>query len=253
MTIRRLTRRAMSPARIGPGTKFPTLGQIPFATLRDSYEEEAHGLLEGGVDLLLVETSYDLLSAKAAIIGARRAMRRQGREVPLQVQVTIELTGRMLPGTEISAALCALEAMRPDVIGLNCATGPVEMYEPLRHHTAHSRVPVSAQPNAGLPSVVAGKMHYDLTPDELAEHLFTFARELGVSVIGGCCGTTPAHLKAVVERCGDPCRCGAHRARGGRGVALQLRPLRTGALLPQHRRTHQRQWLQAFSRGDARR
>ncbi len=195
----------MSPARSARRTKFPTLlGQIPaFGDCATPAEEEAHGLLEGGVDLLLVETSYDLLSAKAAIIGARRAMRRQGREVPLQVQVTIELTGRMLPGTEIAAALCALEAMGPDVLGLNCATGPVEMYEPLRHLTAHSRVPVSAQPNAGLPSVVAGKMHYDLTPDELAEHLFTFARELGVSVIGGCCGTTPAHLKAVVERCGD--------------------------------------------------
>src|SRR6202040_897429 len=95
------------------------------------------------------------------------------------------------------------EAMRPDVIGLNCATGPAEMYEPIRHLTAHSRVPISAQPNAGLPSVREGKMHYALTPDELAEHLYTFAGELGVSVIGGCCGTTPAHMKAVVERCGE--------------------------------------------------
>jgi 5-methyltetrahydrofolate--homocysteine methyltransferase len=186
---------------IGPGTKFPTLGQISFAKLRDSYEEEADGLLEGGADLLLIETSYDLLSAKAAIVGARRAMRRTGREVPLQIQVTIELTGRMLPGTEISAALCALEALGPDVIGLNCATGPTEMYEPLRHLTAHSRRPISAQPNAGLPTVRDGKMHYDLSPDELAEHLFTFASELGVSVIGGCCGTTPAHMDAVVKRC----------------------------------------------------
>jgi len=200
---------------IGPGTKFPTLGQIPFAALRDAYQEEADGLLEGGVDLLLIETSFDLLSAKAAIIGARRAMRNVGREVPLQVQVTIELTGRMLPGTEIAAALCALEAMRPDVIGLNCATGPAEMYEPLRHLTAHSRIPISAQPNAGLPSVREGKMHYDLTPDELAEHLFTFAGELGVSVVGGCCGTTPAHMRAVVERCGglaSPSRPVVHEA-----------------------------------------
>ena len=177
-----------------------------------------------------------------------------GITVPLQVQVTIELTGRMLPGTEIAAALCALEAMRPDVIGINCATGPVEMYEPLRHLTGHSTTPVSALPNAGLPSVVEGRMHYDLTPDQLAEHLHRFATELGVSVIGGCCGTTPAHLDAVVRRCrgaagGPPGR----RARGRRGVALQLRPLRPGALLPRHRRAHERQRLEALPRGDARR
>ncbi len=114
-----------------------------------------------------------------------------GRRVPIQVQVTIELTGRMLPGTEIGAALTALDAMRPDVIGLNCATGPAEMGEPLRYLSQHSRLPVSCQPNAGLPSVVDGKMHYDLTPDQLADHLARFVTELGVTVVGGCCGTTP--------------------------------------------------------------
>jgi 5-methyltetrahydrofolate--homocysteine methyltransferase len=186
---------------IGPGTKFPSLGQITFADLRDAYLVEATALLEGGVDLLLVETAFDLLGAKAALAACRRAMVATGITVPLQVQVTIEVTGRMLPGTEISAALCALEAMRPDVIGLNCATGPVEMYEPLRYLTAHSRRPVSVLPNAGLPSVVDGKMHYDLTPDDLAGHLHRFATELGVAAIGGCCGTTPAHLEAVVKRC----------------------------------------------------
>lgn len=188
---------------IGPSTKAPSLGQIRFADLRDSYEEQARGLLDGGVDLLLIETCFDLLGAKAAMIACRRAMQASGREVPLQVQVTIELTGRMLPGTEIAAALCALDAMRPDVIGLNCATGPAEMYEPLRYLSEHARMPISTLPNAGLPSVVNGKMHYDLTPDELAEHLFTFVSELGISVIGGCCGTTPEHLAKVVERCGD--------------------------------------------------
>jgi len=187
---------------IGPGTKFPTLGQIRFADLRDSYEVEARALLEGGVDLLLVETVFDLLGAKAALVACRRAMRATGREVPLQVQVTIELTGRMLPGTEIAAALASLDAMHPDVVGLNCATGPAEMYEPLRYLTEHARIPVSTLPNAGLPSVVDGKMHYDLTPDELAEHLHGFVTELGVSVVGGCCGTTPAHLARVVERVG---------------------------------------------------
>jgi 5-methyltetrahydrofolate--homocysteine methyltransferase len=186
---------------MGPGTKFPSLGQITYAALRDAYEVEAAALLEGGVDLLLVETQFDLLGAKAALTACRRAMAATGITVPLQVQVTIELTGRMLPGTEIAAALCALEAMRPDAIGINCATGPVEMYEPLRYLTGHATTPVSALPNAGLPSVVDGRMHYDLTPDQLAEHLHRFATELGVSVVGGCCGTTPAHLDAVVRRC----------------------------------------------------
>jgi len=186
---------------LGPGTKFPTLGQIPFTDLRQAYEEQAAALLNGGVDMLVVETVYDLLQAKAAVNGCKRAMVRLGRRVPLQVQVTIELTGRMLPGTEIGAALAALEALRPDVIGLNCATGPAEMGEALRHLSQHARTPVSAQPNAGLPSVVEGKMHYDLSPQSLAEYLSRFVTELGVTVIGGCCGTTPDHLRAVVERC----------------------------------------------------
>jgi 5-methyltetrahydrofolate--homocysteine methyltransferase len=186
---------------IGPGTKFPSLGQIRFAELRDNYQLQAAALLEGGVDLLIVETVFDLLQAKAAMIACRRAMAAAGREIPLQVQVTIELTGRMLPGTEIGAALTALGALRPDVIGLNCATGPQEMGEHLRHLTTYARQPVSCIPNAGLPSVVDGKMHYDLTPDELAAYHARFITELGVNVIGGCCGTTPEHLRAVVERC----------------------------------------------------
>jgi 5-methyltetrahydrofolate--homocysteine methyltransferase len=186
---------------IGPGTKFPTLGQIGYAELSAAYEEQALGLLDGGVDLFIIETMFDLLSAKAAVNACRRAMAGAGRRVPLQVQVTIELTGRMLPGTEIAAALTALDAMQVDVIGLNCATGPAEMGEPLRHLSAHSRVPISSLPNAGLPSVVEGRMHYDLTPDALAEHLHRFVTELGVTAIGGCCGTTPAHLEAVVRRC----------------------------------------------------
>ncbi len=186
---------------MGPGTKFPTLGQIPYAEFRDAYEEQALGLLEGGVDLLLIETQFDLLSVKAAVNGARRAMATLGRFVPLQAQVTIELTGRMLPGTEIGAALTVLDAMQVDVVGLNCATGPVEMSEALRHLSAASRVPISCIPNAGLPSVVDGAMHYDLTPDGLAEHLHRFVTEFGVSAVGGCCGTTPEHLAAVVDRC----------------------------------------------------
>jgi 5-methyltetrahydrofolate--homocysteine methyltransferase len=186
---------------MGPGTKFPTLGQIPYADLRQAYEEQALGLLEGGVDFLLIETVFDLLSAKSAINGARRAMVALDRIVPIQVQVTIELTGRMLPGTEVGAALTVLSAMQVDVVGLNCATGPVEMSEALRHLSSASLVPIACVPNAGLPSVVDGKMHYDLTPEQLADHLHRFVTEFGVTAIGGCCGTTPAHLAAVVERC----------------------------------------------------
>ena len=187
---------------IGPGTKFPSLGNIRFAELRDAYTEQAAGLLAGGVDLFLIETVFDLLGAKAAMIGCRRAMAAAGRQVPIQVQVTIELTGRMLPGTEIGAALTALAAMRPDVLGINCATGPAEMDEHLRHLSSSCPVPISCLPNAGLPSVVDGAMHYDLTPEALADHHHRFVTELGVSVVGGCCGTTPAHLKAVVDRVG---------------------------------------------------
>ena len=188
---------------LGPGTKIASLGQITFVEQRDGYQLAASGLLEGGVDLFIIETVQDLLQAKAAIIGCRRAMVDAGRQIPIQVQVTIETTGRMLMGTEIGAALTTLDAMRPDVIGLNCATGPAEMSEHLRYLSRHSRMPISVLPNAGLPSVVDGQMHYDLTPEQLADHHARFVREYGVSVVGGCCGTSPAHLAAVVEACRD--------------------------------------------------
>ncbi len=184
---------------IGPGTKFPTLGQITYDDLSASYEELAYGLLEGGVDLLLVETMFDLLSGKAAIAACHRAMVRHGRIVPIQAQVTIEITGRMLPGTEIGAAITSLSALGIDLIGLNCATGPVEMYEPLRQLSETAPMSISCLPNAGLPSVVDGKMHYDLSPDALAEHLAKFVAEYGLQVVGGCCGTTPEHMARVIE------------------------------------------------------
>jgi 5-methyltetrahydrofolate--homocysteine methyltransferase len=195
---------------MGPGTKLPSLGHVSFLVLRDAYEVMARGLIEGGVDLLLIETCYDLLQAKAAMIGARRAMAAEGKRVPIQMQVTMETTGRMLVGSEIGAALVSLRAMKPDLFGLNCATGPREMTEHLRHLSQHSDLPISVLPNAGLPSVVHGRTHYDLTPSQLADHLERFVTDLGVSVIGGCCGTTPEHLRAVVERCRD--LTPAHRA-----------------------------------------
>src|SRR4051812_48004931 len=188
---------------VGPGTKLPSLGHITYERLRDDYEEQCDGLLAGGADIVLVETVYDLLQAKAAINGARRAMAKAGTRVPLMVQVTVETTGRMLVGSEIGAALTALEAMRPDVIGMNCATGPGEMTEHLRHLSQHARTYLSCLPNAGLPSVVDGHTHYDLTPEALADAHERFVSEFGINIVGGCCGTTPAHLQAVVERLGQ--------------------------------------------------
>ncbi len=187
---------------IGPGTKLPTLGHIAFPDLRDAYVEQVRALLRGGIDVILIETVYDLLQAKAAVIGSRRAMEAEGRTVPIMVQVTMETTGRMLVGTEIGAALNALEALRPDVIGLNCATGPAEMTEHLRVLASQSTTYLSCLPNAGLPSVVDGHTHYDLTPEGLAAAHERFVTEFGLNIVGGCCGTTPAHLRAVVERLG---------------------------------------------------
>jgi 5-methyltetrahydrofolate--homocysteine methyltransferase len=188
---------------IGPGTKLPSLGHIRFAELRDAYVPQAEGLLRGGVDVLLVETVQDLLQGKAALSACRRAMASTGITVPLMVQVTMETTGRMLIGSEIGAALTSLEALQPDVIGLNCATGPAEMTEHLRYLSQHARTYLSCLPNAGLPSVVEGRTHYDLTPQELADAHERNVTEFGINVVGGCCGTTPAHLHAVVERLGE--------------------------------------------------
>ncbi len=187
---------------IGPGTRLPSLGQIKYTRLRDDYELQVDGLIAGGIDVLLIETVYDLLQAKAAINGARRAMQRAGlsNPIPIMVQVTVETTGRMLVGTEIGAALTSLEAMRPDIIGMNCATGPVEMTEHLRYLAQHARTFLSALPNAGLPSVVDGHTHYDLTPELLADAHERFTTEFGLNVVGGCCGTTPEHLRQVVEK-----------------------------------------------------
>ncbi|MFM8531667.1 MAG: homocysteine S-methyltransferase family protein, partial [Ilumatobacteraceae bacterium] len=200
---------------IGPGTKLPSLGHIRFAELRDAYVEQARGLLVGGVDLFLIETCMDLLQIKAAMIACRRAMAAEGREVPIQVQVTMETTGRMLVGTEIGAALTAIGAMRPDVLGINCATGPAEMQEHLRYLSQHSAMPISVLPNAGLPSVVDGRTHYDLTADELARFHHHHVVDLGIGIVGGCCGTTPDHLRAVVQAVGGmeaPRRRGSEEA-----------------------------------------
>ncbi|MFJ1652977.1 methionine synthase [Streptomyces sp. NPDC088337] len=188
---------------MGPGTKLPTLGHTTFAAIRDAYRQNAEGLLAGGADALLVETTQDLLQTKASVIAARRAMETAGYEVPLIVSVTVETTGTMLLGSEIGAALTALEPLGVDMIGLNCATGPAEMSEHLRYLSRHSRIPLSCMPNAGLPVLTKDGAHYPLTAPELADAQGHFVRDYGLSLVGGCCGTTPEHLRQVVERVRD--------------------------------------------------
>ncbi|GHE49890.1 methionine synthase [Streptomyces vinaceus] len=185
---------------MGPGTKLPTLGHIDYATIRDAYQVNAEGLISGGADALLVETTQDLLQTKSSIIGARRAMEALGVSVPLICSVTVETTGTMLLGSEIGAALTALEPLGIDMIGLNCATGPAEMSEHLRYLARNARIPLSCMPNAGLPVLGKNGAHYPLSAAELADAQETFVREYGLSLVGGCCGTTPEHLRQVVER-----------------------------------------------------
>ncbi|MFJ4183394.1 methionine synthase [Streptomyces sp. NPDC089733] len=185
---------------MGPGTKLPTLGHAPYAKLRDAYQSNAEGMIAGGADALLIETTQDLLQTKASIIGARRALEATGADLPVICSVTVETTGTMLLGSEIGAALTALEPLGIDLIGLNCATGPAEMSEHLRYLARHSRVPLSCMPNAGLPVLGKDGAHYPLSPAELADAQETFVREYGLSLVGGCCGTTPEHLRQVVER-----------------------------------------------------
>ncbi|MDH6625479.1 5-methyltetrahydrofolate--homocysteine methyltransferase, partial [Streptomyces sp. LBL] len=185
---------------MGPGTKLPTLGHAPYTTLRDAYQQNAEGMIAGGADALLVETTQDLLQTKAAVIGARRALDSTGLDLPLIVSVTVEATGTMLLGSEIGAALTALEPLGIDMIGLNCATGPAEMSEHLRYLARHSRIHLSCMPNAGLPVLTKDGAHYPLTASELADAQEGFVRDYGLSLIGGCCGTTPEHLRQVVER-----------------------------------------------------
>ncbi|MEN2418056.1 methionine synthase [Streptomyces rimosus] len=185
---------------MGPGTKLPTLGHVDYATLRDAYQKNAEGMIAGGADALLVETTQDLLQTKAAILGARRALDATGTDLPVICSVTVETTGTMLLGSEIGAALTALEPLGIDMIGLNCATGPAEMSEHLRYLARNARVPLSCMPNAGLPVLGKDGAHYPLTPAELADAQETFVSEYGLSLVGGCCGTTPEHLRQVVER-----------------------------------------------------
>ncbi|MEY4291158.1 MAG: hypothetical protein RL130_1100, partial [Actinomycetota bacterium] len=188
---------------LGPGTKLPSLGHTTYQKLKDAYYTASKGLVDSGSDALLIETTQDLLQAKAAINGARQAVSESGRDVVVIAQVTVETTGTMLLGSEIGAALNALEPLNIDLIGLNCATGPTEMSEHLRYLSKNSHTAISVMPNAGLPILGPKGAEYPLGPEELATALETFVNDYGITLVGGCCGTTPAHLKAVVERLKD--------------------------------------------------
>ncbi len=189
---------------IGPTTKLPSLGHITFAAMKDGYYEQVRGLVDGGADVLQFETGQDLLQAKAAVMAMLEYFKKIGRKLPIITQVTLEAPpiGTMLVGTDISAALATLLAFPVDVIGINCATGPREMLDSVHYLCQNSPRAVSVLPNAGLPENVDGQTVYKLTPDELATSLDYFAREQGVNIVGGCCGTTPAHLARVVEKLG---------------------------------------------------
>ncbi|RAM36541.1 methionine synthase [Arthrobacter globiformis] len=185
---------------MGPGTKLPSLGHTSYDYLKQTFALQAQGLIDGGADAFLIETSQDLLQTKAAVNGCKQAIVARGIRLPIFVEVTVETTGTMLMGSEIGAALTALEPLGVDAIGLNCATGPDEMSEHLRHLSKQSSVAIACMPNAGLPVLTADGAHYPLSPSELATSHEQFVREFGLGLVGGCCGTTPEHMAAVVER-----------------------------------------------------
>ncbi|MCZ2391806.1 MAG: methionine synthase [Acidobacteria bacterium] len=188
---------------IGPGTKLPTLGHITYRALRDAYREQVRGLIDGGSDMLIVETCQDLLQTKAALAAIFDHFEKTRSRIPVIAQVTIEVFGTMLNGTEIGAALTALEPFPIDVIGMNCGTGPKHMTDSFRHLCENSPLPVSILPNAGLPEVKDGQQHYDESPESFAGQVETFAKEFGANIVGGCCGTTPEHIRQLVERLGS--------------------------------------------------
>src|SRR5260221_2668086 len=191
---------SMGPSGFLPSSDDPSVGTIRFPELVEAFRVQARGLIEGGADLLIVETQQDILETRAAIFGARAAFADLGRAVPIQAQVSLDTSGRMLLGTDIGAVLTILESLRVDVVGLNCSTGPEHMREPIRWLCEHTRLPISCIPNAGLPRNVAGQAVYPLSAPAMADELSRFVTEFGVNVVGGCCGTTPEHLAELVSR-----------------------------------------------------
>src|SRR5438128_9091646 len=191
---------SMGPTGMLPSSSDPVLSQISYEELSANYYEQAKYLVEGGVDLLLIETSQDILEVKAAVAGIEKLFTEIGRRLPIQTQVTLDVSGRMLLGTDIASAMTTLEALKVDVIGLNCSTGPEHMREPVRYLSEHATLPLSVIPNAGLPlNTGVGEAVYPLEPEPMATALAEFVKDFGVRIVGGCCGTTPAHLSAVVS------------------------------------------------------
>ena len=191
---------SMGPTGMLPSSSDPALGNITFEELAQNFHDQAAYLIEGGVDVLLIETSQDILEVKAAIAGIERLFVELGRRIPIQAQVTLDVSGRMLLGTDIASAMTTLESLGVDVIGLNCSTGPEHMREPIRYLSEHATLPLSVIPNAGLPiNTGVGEAVYPLEPVPMAEALAEFVKDFGVRIVGGCCGTTPDHLKAVVD------------------------------------------------------
>ncbi|MFL5572665.1 MAG: methionine synthase [Gemmatimonadaceae bacterium] len=191
---------SMGPTGMLPSSSDPVLSQISYDELSENYYEQAKYLVEGGVDLLLIETSQDILEVKAAVAGIEKLFAELGRRIPLQAQVTLDVSGRMLLGTDIASAMTTLEALNVDVIGLNCSTGPEHMREPVRYLAEHATLPLSVIPNAGLPlNTGVGEAVYPLEPAPMAQALSEFVKDFGVRIVGGCCGTTPEHLSAIVK------------------------------------------------------
>ncbi|MEA2707396.1 MAG: 5-methyltetrahydrofolate--homocysteine methyltransferase, partial [Gemmatimonadaceae bacterium] len=190
---------SMGPTGMLPSSSDPVLSKVTYEELADNFYEQAKYLVEGGVDLLLIETSQDILEVKAAVAGIERLFVEIGRRLPIQTQVTLDVSGRMLLGTDIASAMTTLEALKVDVIGLNCSTGPEHMREPVRYLSEHATLPLSVIPNAGLPlNTGVGEAVYPLEPAPMAQALSEFVRDFGVRIVGGCCGTTPEHLSAIV-------------------------------------------------------
>ncbi|MBN2049980.1 MAG: homocysteine S-methyltransferase family protein [Spirochaetales bacterium] len=191
---------SLGPSGFLPSSGDPHLGSQDFDNLAAAFREQGRGLITGGADLLLIETSQDILEVKAAVEGCLTAMEAEGKKLPLQVQVTLDTTGRMLLGTDIETVLAVLEDLPVDIIGLNCSTGPEHMRRPVEYLSRYSSKPISAIPNAGMPVNRGGEAFYPMEPEDFADGLEDFVKNLGVQVIGGCCGTTPEHLSAVLRR-----------------------------------------------------
>jgi 5-methyltetrahydrofolate--homocysteine methyltransferase len=205
---------SIGPTGLLPSSSDPVLSDTTVAELEEQFYLQAKYLVEGGVDVLLVETSQDILEVKAALAGFERLFAELGRRVPVQAQVTLDTSGRMLLGTDVASAMTTLESLRVDVLGLNCSTGPEHMREPIRYLTSHSTLPVSCIPNAGLPlNTGTGDAVYPLEPEPMATMLAEFVRDFGVRIVGGCCGTTPDHLRAVCREI-DALGARRHEARG---------------------------------------